>query len=305
MGLESGTFINDLVTTNPVGASDAKSQGDNHLRLIKTVAKNTFPNASRALYFPTTIASQTGTVNVVAADQNKTIPINAVSAPITVNLPANASIPDGFEVTVIKIDSSANAVTIDGNGADTINGAATVQLTRQYQSFRLIWCGPFASWVGFRVGSAEAVDATLAYTGNNLGRAALTGAVAASAGSNATTAVTQLCITIGDGVNVITTGTKGFLSIDFAATITGWTLCALQSGSCVLDVWKAAGSIPSNANTITGSEKPTLSSQQRAQDNSLSSWTTAVSANDVFGFEVESATTVTQVTLGIRMTKTS
>lgn len=45
MGLEVGTYINDLVTTNPIGATDTKGQGDDHLRLIKLTLKNTFPNA--------------------------------------------------------------------------------------------------------------------------------------------------------------------------------------------------------------------------------------------------------------------
>jgi uncharacterized protein YoxC len=41
MALETGTYISDLVATNPTSA-DAKSQGDDHLRLIKSVIKNTF-----------------------------------------------------------------------------------------------------------------------------------------------------------------------------------------------------------------------------------------------------------------------
>jgi hypothetical protein len=40
MGLETGTYINDLTITNPI-AGDPKSQGDDHLRLIKKVLKNT------------------------------------------------------------------------------------------------------------------------------------------------------------------------------------------------------------------------------------------------------------------------
>lgn len=39
MGLETGTLVSDLVSTNPL-ESDAKSQGDDHLRLIKAVIKN-------------------------------------------------------------------------------------------------------------------------------------------------------------------------------------------------------------------------------------------------------------------------
>ena len=43
MGLETATYINQLVDTNPTG-TDPKSQGDNHLRLIKSTLQNTFPN---------------------------------------------------------------------------------------------------------------------------------------------------------------------------------------------------------------------------------------------------------------------
>lgn len=42
MSLESATYIPELTVTNPVGASDPKSQGDDHLRLIKTTLLNTF-----------------------------------------------------------------------------------------------------------------------------------------------------------------------------------------------------------------------------------------------------------------------
>lgn len=44
MGLESVTTIGGLVTANPVGATDPKSQGDDHIRMIKNVLKTTFPN---------------------------------------------------------------------------------------------------------------------------------------------------------------------------------------------------------------------------------------------------------------------
>jgi len=39
MALETGSYVNDLVVTNPTN-SDAKHQGDDHLRLIKTALKN-------------------------------------------------------------------------------------------------------------------------------------------------------------------------------------------------------------------------------------------------------------------------
>lgn len=41
MGLETGTVVADLVITNPT-SSDSKSVGDDHLRLLKTVLRNSF-----------------------------------------------------------------------------------------------------------------------------------------------------------------------------------------------------------------------------------------------------------------------
>jgi len=48
MALESATTINQLVVTNPV-ATDGLSQADDHLRLIKSTVKNTFPSVTGAI----------------------------------------------------------------------------------------------------------------------------------------------------------------------------------------------------------------------------------------------------------------
>jgi microcystin-dependent protein len=49
MGLESATYIDSLVTTNPI-AGDGMQQGDDHLRLLKTTIKASFPNVAFARY---------------------------------------------------------------------------------------------------------------------------------------------------------------------------------------------------------------------------------------------------------------
>ena len=48
MPLETGTFINSLVATNPA-ATDALSVADDHLRLIKSTILNTFPGITGAI----------------------------------------------------------------------------------------------------------------------------------------------------------------------------------------------------------------------------------------------------------------
>jgi len=42
MGLEATTYINGLIVTNPLGTDD-RSQGDDHIRVLKSSLKNTFP----------------------------------------------------------------------------------------------------------------------------------------------------------------------------------------------------------------------------------------------------------------------
>jgi hypothetical protein len=111
---------------------------------------------------------------------------------------------------------------------------------------------------------------------------------------------------IDGGGSVITTGEKGQVELPFAMAITGWTILADQVGSIVVDVWKDtyANYPPTNADSIAGTEKPTLSSAQNNQDLSLTTWTTDVATGDILAFEVESATTVTRVTVALRGRKT-
>lgn len=106
---------------------------------------------------------------------------------------------------------------------------------------------------------------------------------------------------IDGGGSAITTGKKGVVVVDGDYTVTGWTIIADQSGSIVVDVNRATyTNFPTTA-SIAGSELPTLSSAQKNEDLTLSTWTTTLSARDVLEFEVDSATTVTRVTVALRL----
>lgn len=108
----------------------------------------------------------------------------------------------------------------------------------------------------------------------------------------------SLGVTVDGGGSAITTGVKGYIVVPFNCTIKNWSVVADQTGSIVFDVWKHT-SVPSVANTITAAAKPTLSSAQLAVAQAPTGWTTTVSSNDVLGFNVDSAATVTRVTLTI------
>jgi hypothetical protein len=101
-------------------------------------------------------------------------------------------------------------------------------------------------------------------------------------------------------------GLVGYITIPYSGTITGWQVIGDISGDCVFDVWKSsAGTIPTVLDTITGTEKPTLSSQQINSNLSLTSWTTNVVSGDVVAINLDSASTLNQMWLTVFITKTS
>lgn len=113
-------------------------------------------------------------------------------------------------------------------------------------------------------------------------------------------------ITLGVNGNgsVITTGIKDDVYVPVACTITAVTMLADQTGSIVVDIWKAAYSAfpPTIANTITASDLPTISSAVKSQDTTLTGWTTSISAGDVLRFNVNSATSITRLKLELTIT---
>jgi len=60
MGLEAATYPSQLVATNPT-AGDPKSQGDDHIRMLKTVLQSTLPNITGAI---TATQAQLNTVGI-------------------------------------------------------------------------------------------------------------------------------------------------------------------------------------------------------------------------------------------------
>lgn len=86
-------------------------------------------------------ASKSSDYTVLSTDLNNVISVDASGASRTVTLIAAATAGAGFTITVIKSDSSGNTVTIDGNSSETINGSATIVLSRQYDSLKLVCNG--------------------------------------------------------------------------------------------------------------------------------------------------------------------
>lgn len=85
MGLESASYPNQLVATNPTG-SDAKSTADDHIRLLKSVIQTTFPNLTGAM-----TAAQAD-LNKVGVTQSQTSNDTSVSSTAFVQTAVAAAI---------------------------------------------------------------------------------------------------------------------------------------------------------------------------------------------------------------------
>jgi hypothetical protein len=124
--------------------------------------------------------------------------------------------------------------------------------------------------------------------------------VTATSGSGLTE---NIGLVVDGGGSAITTGTKGFISVPYNATIQSVTMLADQSGSVVVDIWKTTyssyqpGVHPVVADSITASDLPTLSSAYKMTDSALTGWTTTISAGDILQFVINSAATITRLVL--------
>ena len=111
------------------------------------------PNLAQALFgmnasifapgsgYVTRSITATGSVN----STDYLILADATGGAITVNLPAVAS-SAGRGLVVKKTDARGNAVTLDGSGAETIDGAATQAIAAQYDALMVV-CDGSAWWI--------------------------------------------------------------------------------------------------------------------------------------------------------------
>ena len=128
MALETATYIDGLVKENPTG-SDAISQGDDHIRLIKKVILDTFPNITGAV-----TATQT-TLNTVVTGVptggiiiwSGTIAAIAGLAPDWYLCDGNNSTPDLTDRFIIHADADSGGTRDrnDTGGANTVTPAGT------------------------------------------------------------------------------------------------------------------------------------------------------------------------------------
>lgn len=111
MPLETATYVHDLVVTNPI-STDGINQGDDHLRLLKQVLQNTFPNA-------------TGPVSATPANiNNGFVPIGGIVlwSGSVASIPANWALCNGAIVSGQQTPNLQDRFLVGAGNAYAVGG---------------------------------------------------------------------------------------------------------------------------------------------------------------------------------------
>ncbi len=124
----------------------------------------------------------------------------------------------------------------------------------------------------------------------------------APTGPTGPTAGTRTLVFVMGHPNAAASPTVGFYApvrSPVSGTIVKATIIGDQTGSAVVDIEKSTyANFPTTA-SICASAKPTLSSTRKAEDATITGWTTAITAGDVLIPQIDSASTLKQVTVMI------
>ena len=154
MGLETGTYIDSLNSSNPT-AGDAVSEGDDHLRLIKSTVKATFPNLTNAVTSTHTELNILDGATVITAkiNYNDITTLGTVEASKTVTTDSNKDTTGQRNLTITGALTAASA-TIGGNAVVTLAniypvGSVYINATVATNPATLLG---FGTWVAFGAG---------------------------------------------------------------------------------------------------------------------------------------------------------
>ncbi len=102
------------------------------------------------------------------------------------------------------------------------------------------------------------------------------------------------------GSELIESGVVGDAYVWWPFVIVGWVIQANVSGSIQFDIWAntfAQDDPPINAESITASAPPAMTSHQQQTSTTLTGWTTVFAAGTALRFNVDSASAIGRYTL--------
>jgi len=261
------------------------------------------------------INAQTGTTyTVLNSDNCKKISLSNGSA-IAVTLPqagSSGNFGASWSTTLVNVGAGNATITpttstIDGRASIVLQQGGGLVITSNGTNYISSGIFPALSTSGL----VDPDTLPIASTGNN--GAVRPGTGLEMGGTNnrvismtSNSLTTSLQFVIDGGGSAITTGIKGDLQVPYNCTITAVRLLADQSGSIVVDLWvdSYANFPPTDADSITASAPPTISSATKSEDTTLTGWTPGITAGRIIRVNVDSITSITRVTGAITCVRT-
>ena len=120
----------------------------------------------------------------------------------------------------------------------------------------------------------------------------------------------RIVASIDGGGSAITTGVKSRVTIPFNCTITDYQIIVDTSSTTTVDIWKSSyadydggATHPVDADSITASAPVAITAATKAQDATLTGWTTALAKGDVLFFNVDANNNATKVQINLNVIK--
>jgi hypothetical protein len=126
-----------------------------------------------------------------------------------------------------------------------------------------------------------------------------------AASGGALTLTQSVAVVFGDGTNVIAINDKRFFSIPVAHTLIRWRILSSVSGTIEFDIWRDTfANYPHTVTESVATSHPLLSGAFMAEDSTITDWTEAGNAGDVYVVNVHAApTSCVSVTLELFYTR--
>lgn len=250
MTIETSAYIADWNAALPAN-TDSKSEGDDHIRKIKADVQATLPGFAGRFR---RLQTKSGAYTAVLNDNSS---ILRTSGTWTLSLTAATTLGNGWEVLVYN--DGAGTITVDPNGAETINGSATMTVPPGGMS--RIYCdgGNFRAQRGtvdspFPSGTAMVFAQTTAPTGwtkSTTHNDKALRVVSGTASSGGTTAFTTV-FGAGKSTGSHTLTIAEIPSHDHRTVATGSNM-TLEGGADGATDWRGAGGSAGSPNTgLTG-----------------------------------------------------
>lgn len=107
---------------------------------------------------------------------------------------------------------------------------------------------------------------------------------------------------VDNGSVAMTTGKKGYLTIDVTGEIESYILISSEVGNLEVDIKKSTFSDFPNTSSICGGNFPTLSGTNKSSDVNLSGWSKTLNAGDILEYEViNTSTAITRFSIALKV----